>query len=254
MKKRLQFLIMLAAFIGVIFGLMKVNDWLQGEVLDLSKVPLEEPVKKEPVKKAERAKPKKRTGDVIRKTRLAPERTFEWSIFYQGGEEIARQKESKKGMVYDQTGEIPDGKVKFINETSRTYGVEYYRSNVRHGPAQTNYNDGQKKSETTYQYGRLLAFKEFFYDGTLKMEVDYSDARDFMDDRDAGDGKMYDRSGSLKYEWHMVNSDPKGYYRSYNRQGELTGALYFDEFGHEIKPKTAITEAGITPENDIVGE
>ena len=167
------------------------------------------------------------------------QRTFERSVFYQDGEEIAWHKMTLKGEIYEQTGEIPDGKVKFINETDQTYGVEYYRDGLRNGPMRVNYKDGALKQEAYFVYGKLMTNKEFYTDGTLKMDEDYNDARDYRDGREVGDGKVYARDGKVKYEWHLTNSDPVGFHKSYDRQGRLTSAVHYDQFGQIIEPAQA---------------
>ena len=167
---------------------------------------------------------------------MAPDRSFELSIFYQGGEEIARHRVDRKGALYDQTGIIPDGKVKFVNETNETYGAEIYKDGKRHGPMKAFYKDGILMQESYYQFGRLVTSKEYFHNGTLRMEVDYSDAREYDDGRDVGTGKVYSQDGRLKYEWKLTNTDPVGYQKSYNRQGALTGEVYFDGSGNIIPP------------------
>ena len=238
MKKRFLGPIIICIFVGMIIGLVKLNKWIQAQVGDIVEQPAQTTaVESPPIEKAEIPKPKRRTGEVIRKTRLAPERTFETSIFYQGGKEIARHKVSRKGIIYDQTGEIPNGKVKFINETDHTYGVEYYRGGVRNGPARVNYKDGSLKYEANYQYGKLMARKEYYYDGNVKMEEDYTDAREYDDGREVGIGKVYSRDGMVKYEWYIVNSDPVGYHKSYDRKGRLTAAIYYDQDGNVVEPQ-----------------
>ena len=233
----------------MVIGLVRLNRWIQAQVSDITEQPAPmAAVEPPPVEKTEIPKLKKRHGEVIRKTRLAPERTFERSIFYQGGEEIARHKVSRRGMIYDQTGKIPDGKVKFINETDHTYGVEYYRGGVRNGPARTNYRDGPLKYEIKYQYGKVMTRREYFYDGILKMEEDYTDARDYDDSREVGIGKLYTRDGRVKYEWYIVNSDPVGYRKSYDRKGRLTAAIYYDQDGNLVQPKTGVTVNSVPPE------
>lgn len=228
--------------IAFIAGLVMVNNWLQKETSDIvahsintsTIKPLPSPQKKELV-------PKKRIGEVIRKTRLAPERTFEISVFYQGGDEIARHKVAKD-MTYDNEGEIPDGRVKFINESNKTYGAEFYRGGRRHGPAKVYYRDGPLKREMEYQYGRLIKNKEYYHDETLRMEEDFTDAREYNDNREVGIGKVYFRDGTLKYEWFMVNSEPTGFNRSYDTRGRLVYEVLFDEYGQIVQSQAVPTE------------
>jgi len=242
MKKRFLGLIILCILIGAVIGLVKLNKWIQSQVGDIAEESAPAVItESHPVEKMEAPPIKKRHGDVIRRTRLAPERTFETSIFYQGGEEIARHKVTRKGMIYDQTGEIPNGKVKFINETDQTYGVEYYRNGARNGPARVNYRGGSLKLEANYQYGKLMTKKEYFHDGALKMTEDYTDAREYDDDREVGIGKVYTRDGRVKYEWFIINSDPIGYHKFYDSKGRLTATVYYDQDGNLVQPKTGVT-------------
>lgn len=242
MKKRFLGLVILCIFVGAIIAMINLNKWIQGEVSSIGEQPAPvATVESQPVEKVKTPKFKKRHGEVTRKTRLAPNRSYEASVFFQGGEEIARHKVSRKGLVYDQEGKIPNGKVKFINETDQTYGVEYYRGGLRHGSARVNNKDGSLKAESTYQYGKLMTRKEYYSDGILGMEEDYTDAREYDDGREVGAGKVYYRDGMVQFEWYLTNSDPKGYHRSYDRKGGITGVIYFDKDGNEVESKAEIT-------------
>ena len=90
--------------------------------------------------------------------------------------------------------------------------------------------------------------KEYYSDGILGMEEDYTDARAYDDGREVGIGKVYYRDGMVQFEWHLTNSDPKGYHRSYDRKGRITGVIYFDKDGNEIQPKVAVTANNTMPE------
>ena len=82
MRKKIIMLLVICVFVGLIIALVKFNKWIQGEVGGIVENPISTSTIKPlppPVKK----KVQKRTGEVIRKTRLAPERTFEVSVFYQ---------------------------------------------------------------------------------------------------------------------------------------------------------------------------
>jgi len=238
-----KFMVPVIIFIAVIIGLVMFNKWLQQKTDDIVARPINAPTIKplpSPSQTEKIAQPKKRRGEVTKKTRLAPERTYEISVFYQEGEEIARHKVSGR-MVYDQTGEIPDGRVKFTNESNETYGAEFYRDGERHGPAKTYYKEGQLERETDYLYGRLMTSKEYYIDGIARMEEDYNDARERKGKGEVGTGKVYFRDGTIKYEWHLTNSDPIGFNKSYNRNGELVAEIYRDEYGQIIPPQKAIS-------------
>lgn len=227
------------------------NRWLQQETKQI----VSEPAASTPSSPSMQAVEKKRSkpvpgGELIRKTRLSPDRKHEIHVLYQGGVEIASYKTSN-GEVYDQVGEIPDGKVSFFNKANETYGVEYYWNGKRHGTAEVYYSDGQLRQELAYQYGKLITNKEYYHDGTLRMTEDFSNARPVTDGSETGVGKVYTRHGTVKFEWFFVNSEPVGFKKSYDQKGRLVDAVYYDEFGHEIEPNTAPITSDIMPASPV---
>ena len=176
------------------------------------------------------------TQDValIRKTRLDPSRTFSWNTFYQNGREVAQYKNTYE-KIFDQLGDIPNGKVKFSNEGRDTYGQEEYLYGKRHGAFQEYYANGQLKREAFYSFGQLTTSKEYFIDGILRMEEDYTDALQLPDVREVGVGKVYDRRGKIKYEWHLTQNSPEYFNKSYNADGECIQTNYFDANGKLLR-------------------
>jgi hypothetical protein len=244
--KRSGGIVMVSIFVMVVAGLLVVNQWLQekaGYIVDNPINTSTAPIRPQKIKGPEDVQVA-RSGDVIRKTRLAPERTYEVHVFYQGGREVARQKTNVGGgTILDYSGTIPDGKVEFIDESNETYGVEYYQGGGRHGPLKELYKDGRPRREAYYQYGKLLTGKEYYQDGIVRMEEDYSDARQYKDRREVGIGKVYSRDGTLKYEWRLTNADPVGFNKSYNQKGELVAEVYYDEYGQVVKPMGGLNAA-----------
>src|SRR3989338_1609331 len=183
------------------------------------------------------SKPKKKllAEEVVRKNRLVPGMDFEESTFYVGTQEIARQK-IVGGKIMETTGDIPDGKVKFIDEYLHTYGEEFYLKGKKHGLVETYYEGGKPKSSSNYLFGKLMAKKEFYGDGALRMEEDFEDAIFFAGepDRETGVGKVYFRDGTLKYEWSFTNTSPSNYKKSYDQTGALTLELFYDKDGNLI--------------------
>ena len=122
MKNSINKIVPIVIFILIIFGLVYLNKMIQGKVGQI----IENPVTTTPIKpivkliKKEIPKYIPITSEVLCRTRLAPEKTFYHSTFYKSGQEIARHKESVKGLIYDQSGDIPNGKVKFLNETNES--------------------------------------------------------------------------------------------------------------------------------------
>lgn len=179
------------------------------------------------------ARYRKRGQKIVRQDRLSPGRDYMESIFYLEGRELARQKIIDE-KVLESSGEIPEGRVDFVNEFKKTHGVEYYARGRKDGASRTYFADGRLNVEAYYRHGELSWKKEYYHDGGLRLEVDYQDARPLGGEKETGTGKVYFRDGTLKYEWHFTKSDPTAFRRSYNQNGELTAAFYFDENGQRM--------------------
>lgn len=183
------------------------------------------------------ALPPKPFENIIRKIQMDPSREYYESVFFSGDQEMARFKNLGE-KVYDVSGKIPDGVVKFENITDNTSGTESYIDGKRDGLYQERYSDGQMKREAEYRRGDLVSSKEYFVDGILRMEEDLSDALMIIGEsqvKEIGVGKVYSRKGELIYEWHFTNKEQGGYNRSYNRDGELVAENIFDRNGVLIK-------------------
>ena len=180
--------------------------------------------------------PKKHTSreKIFCRKRMDPNRAFEVHVFYAGDEEIARYK-SNEDEIFDIKGDIPDGKIEFEDATRGSYGFENYRDGKRHGISKEYYSVGRLKKETYYLMGKLQTKRNYFIDGILRQEEDYTDAKRIVSMKEVGVGSVYYRDGSLMYEWRFTYSDQGGYNKSYNREGKLMVAKYFDEQGRLIE-------------------
>jgi antitoxin component YwqK of YwqJK toxin-antitoxin module len=192
-----------------------------------------------PVQEVKKTIPK---GDVVRRTRVQRGSEFVENNFYINEELIASQKVYADGHI-EQDNDIPDGKVKFFDEYDNTQGEEYYRKNKKHGTVHTYYSDGKLKSESQYTYGELVKNKEYYDNGTVRFEVDYSDA--LLDGgSEVGVGKLYFPNGFLKFEWNLTRTNRGGYKRSYNQDGTLRSETKYDDHGHIIKEPETVKPAG----------
>jgi antitoxin component YwqK of YwqJK toxin-antitoxin module len=222
-------------FIAISTAIIVLNNWIQREVekttgstftsISQLKTPSISTSNKKNLKKDSTV-----AQEVIRKTWLTPGRDFEESIFYIGEKEIAKQR-SSGGVVYEHSGEIPDGKVKFFNYFKNTYGEEHYKNGKKHGLSKTYYPNGQLNLDVDYIDGKILMKREYYNDGAIRFEVNYEDARDYINEKEVGIGKLYYKDGTLKFEWNITNSNKIGFKKSYNRNGELTSEVYYDENG-----------------------
>jgi hypothetical protein len=224
MKKLIIFLIGIYVVIVMVNGLLTLGP-SSDDVITAPKINF-----------ANRVPKKKPLGEIVRTNRLVPGMGFEESIFQAGGETICQQ-QIVNGKVIESDGQVPDGKVKFIDEYRQIYGEESYSRGKKHGLATTHYQDGTLKAESQYILGRLVYNKEFYPDGTVRMEENYEDAIEFPEDptHETGIGKVYFPDGTLKYEWVFAKNNPTNFKKSYNRDGELTLELYFDKEGYPLK-------------------
>ncbi len=174
--------------------------------------------------------------DIIHKTRIVHGGEYIENVFYKGREVIARYKTSPKG-DYDYSGEIPDGKIKFIDENTKTYGEEIYKKGKKNGVSKTYYENGELKAESYYFNGKILSSKEYYPDGKIRFEVNYEDARENTDSKENGEGKLYYPNGKLKYEWQITKSKRTGFKKSYNQDGGLRAEVYVDENGKTIEKR-----------------
>lgn len=156
------------------------------------------------------------------------------NIFYIGDQEVARFKENAEG-VFERTGIPPEGDIKVFYSQSATSGQEHYEGGLREGWAKTHFQDGQVKTETYYRKDRVLRQKEYHPNGVMRFEVDYSDAWDLPGQKEIGVGKLYYPDGILKYEWNFTVSSPAGHRKSYNQDGSLRYAAYYNSSGELIR-------------------
>ena len=171
---------------------------------------------------------------IVRKDRLSPGRDYIESIFYLNEEETARQK-IVNDKVVESSGEITEGRVDFFDESKKTYGIEYYVEGKKSGPSRTYFADGRSNIEAYYQWEKLLWKREYYNDGGIRLEVNYEDAREQTDNKERGVGRVYYRDGTIKYEWNLTNSEKIGFKKSYNQDGALRAAFYFDEYGQPVE-------------------
>lgn len=209
--------------VAIIAGLMIVNNMISGKIDDdIQQVAPKAVVIEKPKVMAK--------GEITRQSILEPNRQYYENVYYANGEEIARNKSDGK-KVFDIVGTIPDGPVKFKDFTEKTHGTEYYKNGKRHGELVEYYNEGPLKGQATYAAGKVQTSKDYFFDGTLRMELDLRDGMPFSDSMDKGSGKMYHRNGKLMYEWHLTNSDENRYTKAYDVEGNLTQLEIYDAFG-----------------------
>ncbi|OGX08757.1 MAG: hypothetical protein A2Z88_00810 [Omnitrophica WOR_2 bacterium GWA2_47_8] len=178
--------------------------------------------------------------EVTKRTRIERGADYTESVFFIGSQEVAKSRAWPDGRT-ETTGAIPDGKVKFFNDIDQTYGEEYYLNGKKNGLAKTFFENGQPMAEAHYYAGRLMQNREYYANGAVRFEVDYSDARNeednfsYKNDKEAGVGRLYYENGNLKFEWRITKSDPEGYKRSYNQDGSLRAETLYDKYGSLIK-------------------
>lgn len=172
--------------------------------------------------------------DVVRKTKVIRGEECSVDVFYKDGEEVGLQRRTADGQK-DVEGKLPEGKVKFIDETTGVYGEEYYKRGEKHGPSRTYFPTGELMKESYYLNGVLMTEKEFFKNGQVRFEADYSRNCDACKSgQEKGAGKIYYRNGKLKYEWNFNIEQVRGYQRAYTQEGELRFEAYYDQEGRRL--------------------
>ncbi|MCA9400886.1 MAG: hypothetical protein KC713_04620 [Candidatus Omnitrophica bacterium] len=174
------------------------------------------------------------TENISKKIYLSPGRDFYEARIFQGEKQIATQV-IKNNAITRQNGDIPDGKLEFINTHDQTYGHEHYKNGMIDGIAVAYFESGRLKKEEEFREGRLLKVKEFYPTGELRFICDYRNAREWGDNPEVGEGKVYHKNGKIKYEWNITTQLFKGYKKSYNRFGQLTSETYYDNQGNIVE-------------------
>jgi antitoxin component YwqK of YwqJK toxin-antitoxin module len=223
-----------AIVIAVAVVIFLLNRWIRGQVDSLMDQPAFVPAARQDIVPAAPRVRANLPEGVYRKTRLDPGRAFEQNIIYIDGQEVARFK-SSGDYIYDVKGAIPDGDAAFVNESRKSRGVERYWNGRREGLYQEYHADGPLWREILYRQGKAQTIKEYFFNGQLRMEVDYRDALFFSEDKESGEGKIYYRNGKLMYEWSLTNLKDQRYKKSYNVEGELTEVKLYDPGGKLVK-------------------
>lgn len=225
---------------GALAALKTINDRIGREVSVITETPRRgspagiAPAAPPAVKQESSVRRRKPGEKIVRKDRLSPGRDYVESVFYLNDTEVARQRIVNEKVV-ESSGEIPEGRVDFLDESKKTYGTEYYLEGKKSGPSRTYFADGRSNIEAYYQWGELLWKREYYNDGGIRLEVNYEDAREQSDNRETGVGRVYYRDGTIKYEWNLTNSEKIGFKRSYNPDGALRAAFYFDEHGQLVE-------------------
>lgn len=231
-NKKLWVLV-IALCLSTVVAVKMINDRIGRDVQTITETPrYVPPVSVSPAGGSESHR--KYNQKIVRRDRLSPGRDYIESIFYLNGMETARQKIINEKVV-ESSGAMPEGRVDFFDESKKTYGTEYYREGKRSGPSRTYFADSRLNVEAYYREGKLLWKREYYNDGGIRLEINYEDARDRADEKETGRGKVYYRDGTLKYEWHLTKSDKIGFKKSYNQNGELRAAFYFDENGQPME-------------------
>lgn len=168
---------------------------------------------------------------------LSPDRKSYTAWFFNDDQKIAECKIFDH-VVSQCTRPIPNGKIEFKNRSRKTHGTVEYWGGQRDGIFREYYDNGQLKTEANYILGDIRSSKQYFSDGILRMEQDFSDALVLVDDPEVGAGKVYRRDGTLMYEWRLTNKHQGGYKRSYDRDGRLVFESYFDQTGKMIRSQS----------------
>lgn len=96
-----------------------------------------------------------------------------------------------------------------------------YRDGVRQGDASFFYPGGEVRARLLYEKDKIVAYREFFPDGTLKMEVEYNKGIRH------GDVKFYYSTGHLRGEGKYRKGKRTGTWKYYRVTGEMEQKMKF---------------------------
>jgi len=228
--------VLIAAVGGLIVFMIILNVVIMSQMKDKPKpapvvFAVEEPVEHT----VRREKPK---GIFTQKEWLDMNREYRECVIYADGTEVARFKINVHNhKMFDRTGEIPDETIPFEDIYSGVTGTVTYHNNLRHGPYVELFDNKRVAKEMYFYRDKIRTLKEYFYDGRVRMDVDYTDAIVAINDPEVGVGKVYARDGVLKYEWNLTNTNPNRYKKSYNIDGQLVETMTFDSYGKMLERK-----------------
>ncbi len=232
MKKTILFVFIA----GLIFVMIILNMFIMSQ-MKTKKSPQPPVVAEEmPAQKVVNRPPKPVSENLTQREWLDMNREYRECVVFTDQTEIARYKISVQDKkMFDLTGALPDAVVPFEDINTHVKGTVSYQGNKRHGKYLEYFDNGKVSKEIVYYRDILRTLKEYFYDGRLRMEVDYTDAIFKPGDTEVGVGKVYARDGVLKYEWNLTNRSTNRYKKSYNIDGRLTEVLTFDAYGNLLE-------------------
>ena len=97
--------------------------------------------------------------------------------------------------------------------------------------------NGQIWTQKTYNDGRLTLLKEYYSNGSLRMQADYSDALMLPNLQDKGSGTLYRRNGHAIYDWQFTNLDSERFRKFYDDLGKPSRIEYYSLKGELTKTK-----------------
>lgn len=109
----------------------------------------------------------------------------------------------------------PDGVWNISDMRGNAVAQYIYRTGVPQGEARFFYPNGVVKAQADYEQGKITAYKEFFSDGTLKVELKYNRGRRH------GEARFYYSTGHLWGEGKYRKGRRSGTWRYYRVTGEV---------------------------------
>ena len=171
--------------------------------------------------------------EIVRVTRVIPGNDMIESVYMKGKDVVGKEVTDHGNTSYE--GKKLQGTVTFRDEYRGTHGEEHFKDGLRHGVMVEYFPDGKVRSESFFSMGELRFKKEYDVRGKIRYEVNYEDALSTFDPHETGIGKVYYPNGRVKFEWSHTRSSAVGFKKSYNRDGVLTYAAYYDQDGRMIR-------------------
>lgn len=228
-------------FCLVVFLLIYLSRWVDDEINGRGKGLRQRPaVPARPVLPETKSDTDTTPKEILRIERRPQNQNYSENIIFVDGAQVARFK-NKDGRVFDRDGVIPDVQMKFVNEWEGTHGFEQFRDGKRDGAYAEYYSSGSLRTKANYSRGRLVSREGYFGNGVLRSQEDYRNTEwvsgliPLKKVKDVGVGKIYRADGTLKYEWSFVDDAARNYTKTYDPQGNLREADYYDARGELLE-------------------
>jgi antitoxin component YwqK of YwqJK toxin-antitoxin module len=119
------------------------------------------------------------------------------------------------------------------SDSGKVRGICTYKNGIKDGSDILYYENGKKQQEIIYRDGKILKSILWYENGNLKQEMEYGGD---INIKNGSEIHYYD-DGQKQSESHTVNGKRSGTSFTWDRQGNITSQITYDEFGDVFERK-----------------